>query len=379
MLKHPAGPGSQASGKFDFSAYAFNADRVKSGTAHRAYEVAAAVTRPARRAYLVVIGVNAYENALLDLKYAANDAASIEQTLAARLRARGGFEDVVTVPLVSRQTIAQGGALGAASKQNIRTVLDVLAGRPVSAALRAQIPNADKLRKATPDDAVFLSFSGHGFYESGGDFYLLPTDIGPGKTRQPTDAVLAASISSAELTRWLRPVDGGDMALVIDACHSGAAVGADFKPGPMGSRGLGQLAFDKGMLVLAATQADNVALEAEELEHGYLSYAGGAGRLAGRTCRLQAEGWPHHGHEWLGYAAQRVPQLAMEVDSQALLRAAPGSRRSSAISAAKRRPNSMTTCSSLSTVRIPAPECRYRAGCTVTVIALTSIKNTRTE
>lgn len=304
-----------ASGKFDFSAYAFNADRVKSGTAHRAYEAAAAVARPARRAYLVVIGVNAYENALLDLKYAANDAASIEQTLAARLRARGGFEDVVAVPLVSRQTIAQGGALGAASKQNIRTVLDLLAGRPVSAALRAQIPNVEKLRKATPDDAVFLSFSGHGFYESGGDFYLLPTDIGPGKTRQPTDAVLAASISSAELTRWLRPVDGGDMALVIDACHSGAAVGADFKPGPMGSRGLGQLAFDKGMLVLAATQADNVALEAEELEHGYLSYAlVQEGLLGGRADFKPKDGRITAG-EWLGYAAQRVPQLAMEVDA----------------------------------------------------------------
>ncbi|UUZ51523.1 caspase family protein [Massilia sp. B-10] len=258
MLKHPAGPGSQASGKFDFSAYAFNADRVKSGTAHRAYEVAAAVTRPARRAYLVVIGVNAYENALLDLKYAANDAASIEQTLAARLRTRRlrgrGHGAAGVAPDDSARRRAWRGQQAKYPHRARR------AGRaPRQRRCCAQIPNADKLRKATPDDAVFLSFSGHGFYESGGDFYLLPTDIGPGKTRQPTDAVLAASISSAELTRWLRPVDGGDMALVIDACHSGAAVGADFKPGPMGSRGLGQLAFDKGMLVLAATQADNVA------------------------------------------------------------------------------------------------------------------------
>lgn len=304
-----------ASGKFDFSAYAFNTDHVKSATAHRAFDAAPAAARPVRRAYLVTIGVNAYDNPLLDLKYAVNDAASIERTLAARLRARGGFDEVVSVPLVSRQTVAQGGAAGAASKLNIRTVLEILSGLPVSAERRARIPQADQLRKATPDDAVFLSFSGHGFYETGGDFYLLPTDIGPGKTRQPTDAVLAASISSAELAGWLRPVDGGDMALIIDACHSGAAVGADFKPGPMGSRGLGQLAFDKGMLVLAATQADNVALEAEELEHGYLSYAlVQEGLLDGR-----ADFKPQDGRitaaEWLGYAAQRVPQLAMEVEA----------------------------------------------------------------
>jgi len=308
------------SGAYEFTAYAFNTDRVKSGTSHRVHQVVPTLARAPRRAYLIVIGVNAYENALLDLKYAANDAASIAQTLGSRLRARGGFAEVVTVPLVSRQTIAQMGEAGAASKRNIRTVLDLLAGRPVPDALRARIPHAEQLRKASPDDAVILSFSGHGFYETGGDFYLLPTDIGPGTTRQPTDAVLAASISSAELTRWLRPVDGGDMALIIDACHSGAAVGADFKPGPMGSRGLGQLAFDKGMLVLAATQADNVALEAEELEHGYLSYALVQEGLVGARADFKPKDGRITAAEWLAYAAQRVPQLAMEVEAGTLAR-----------------------------------------------------------
>ena len=55
----------------------------------------------------------------------------------------------------------------------------------------------------------------------------------------------------------LRDVDAGDLVLIVDACHSAAAIeGTDFKPGPMGSRGLGQLSYDKGMRILTATQAD---------------------------------------------------------------------------------------------------------------------------
>ncbi len=41
----------------------------------------------------------------------------------------------------------------------------------------------------------------------------------------------------------------------------------------MGSRGLGQLAYDKGMRILAASQADDVALESQKLEQGLLTYA----------------------------------------------------------------------------------------------------------
>jgi hypothetical protein len=41
------------------------------------------------------------------------------------------------------------------------------------------------------------------------------------------------------------------------------------KSGPMGCRGLGQLAYDKGMRILTASQADNMALEHDDLEHGF--------------------------------------------------------------------------------------------------------------
>lgn len=41
----------------------------------------------------------------------------------------------------------------------------------------------------------------------------------------------------------------------------------------MGSRGLGQLAFDKGMKILTATQSYNIALENDIIKQELLTYA----------------------------------------------------------------------------------------------------------
>ena len=71
-------------------------------------------------------------------------------------------------------------------------------------------------------------------------------------------------------------VDAGQLSLIVDCCHAAATVEQPgFKPGPMGSRGLGQLAYDKAMRVLAASQSDDVALEAlvKGEGHGLLTYS----------------------------------------------------------------------------------------------------------
>src|SRR6266850_4028036 len=104
---------------------------------------------------------------------------------------------------------------------------------------------------------------------------MLPTDIGESSGRTVSDELLRRSISSDELSLWLRDVDAGEMVMIVDACHAASAVeGKDFKPGPMGSRGLGQLAFDKGMKILTATQAANAAIETGgSIGHGLLTFA----------------------------------------------------------------------------------------------------------
>jgi hypothetical protein len=100
------------------------------------------------------------------------------------------------------------------------------------------------------------------------------------------------------------------MILVIDACHSAAVVEQPwFKPGPMGSRGLGQLAYDKRMRVLAASQADDFAIEAGELRQGLLTYALTKDGLEAKEADFQPKDGKITLGEWLAYGAERVPQL----------------------------------------------------------------------
>ena len=132
----------------------------------------------------------------------------------------------------------------------------MLAGRK-DAANVSGVEGAEGLRRAEPQDLVLLTFSGHGYADPRGNSYLVPQDTSGGERREAKD-ILDKLISSEELSFWLRDVDAGEMVMIIDACHSAASVDTPgFKPGPMGDRGLGQLAYDKGMRILAATQAED--------------------------------------------------------------------------------------------------------------------------
>ena len=176
------------------------------------------------------------------------------------------------------------------------------------------IPGAGSLGKAGPDDLVYITFSGHGVTGDNGRFHLFLSDIGRGDRRELNPAVFARTLDSVSLARRLLPVDAGNFVLVIDACNSAASVEADgFKPGPMGSRSLGQLAYDKAMRVLTASQAEAVALESRRLRHGLLTFAllheGLAGGAADREPADEVVGFS----ELMKYAADRVPQLYDEI------------------------------------------------------------------
>jgi uncharacterized caspase-like protein len=234
--------------------------------------------------------VNASAVPALNLRYSASDAQQLAAALSQRLEASKQFEKVVTTPLISDAQHPDG-----AAKESIRKAIATLA-------------------EAGTKDLVVISFSGHGYAGSDGRFYLVPSDAGKGLADTSGDSartrLLSESISSDDLSRWLRDVDAGRIVLIIDACQSAAILGgASFKAGPMGSRGLGQLAYDKGITILAATQADNVALESGRLGQGLLSYALTHDALD----RLASDWQPKDGNielrEWLKYGVHRVPDL----------------------------------------------------------------------
>jgi len=301
----------------EFSGYAFNCDRVKSETARRRHPIPDGLTPRKGNAYLVCIGVSAFDNGNWDLGCAASDARAITTSLKETLKQSGQFDQVISVPLISdaktdgeRRIITE----NTATKANLRAVLAALAGEASGAELLKQVPEAAELRKALPEDLVLLAFSTHGCNGDDGQYYLFPSDIGTGYGRHVDEALKKRLISTDELSRWLRDVDVGEMVMIVDACYSAASVEQEgFKPGPMGSRGLGQLAYDKRMRILAASRASECALEDKGIGHGLLTYA----LLRDGLERSQADFDPADGRitlgEWLRYGVQRVPVLADDV------------------------------------------------------------------
>ncbi len=98
---------------------------------------------------------------------------------------------------------------------------------------------------------------------------------------------------------------------MIDACHSGQALNADDpRRGPMNSTGLAQLAYEKGMYILAASQDLEVAYESAALGHSYLTYALIEEALKTKMSDADANKDDQVDlREWFDYAAREVPKL----------------------------------------------------------------------
>ena len=296
----------------EFSAYAFNADGIKSETHRFRFDDLPEVEAGPRRAFVIVVGVNAYQNASWDLHYAAEDARAVGDIVTKHLEASGAFDEVRTVSLIAERG-KSGEVTGTATRADVLAVLDVLAGKAVDPQFLTAI-GAEKLTKATPDDLVYFAFSGHGLSDNEGRFHLFLSDIDDGEDRVVDKALLKSTLDSDMLTDHLRHVDAGDFVMVIDACNAAASVqGGGFKPGPMGSRGLGQLAYDKAMRVLAASQAEAVALESDRLRHGLLTYAMLREGLAGGAADRAPEDRLIDLTEMLSYGVERVPLLYEDI------------------------------------------------------------------
>jgi WD40 repeat protein/uncharacterized caspase-like protein len=265
-----------------FTAYAFSKDLIKSTTASLDYAYKTSGTLP-RRAFLLQIGENHYRAQGCELQFAVNDAERLSQVLTAALKKKGFI--VEAEQLISAETKP------GATKEDIRQQLQTIAAR------------------ATPDDLFIVSFSGHGYTTADGQFYILPSDV-EGSCHKVDSSFLKGAISSDELSEWLRPIDAGETVFVLDSCYSAESVEAHgFKPGPMGSQGLGQLAYDKRIRILAASQSDQTAGEDARLGQGILSYVlSQEGLIEGKADWSPVDGKITLG-EWLRFAVHEVPKL----------------------------------------------------------------------
>ncbi|HEV8202976.1 MAG TPA: caspase family protein, partial [Pyrinomonadaceae bacterium] len=290
-------------------AYGFNRDNVKSKDAPLVFTGADTLKRKGT-AYIIAVGVNEYANSQYNLKYASADARSFAEEMQRRQTQVGGFERVEVIQLLDQD----------ATKANILAAISRLSGAAVGPPSLKATP-LDALKRAEPEDTVVIYFAGHGTAQAQ-RFYLIPHDLGyTGErtklTEEGLNTMLAHSISDIELENAVEGLDAGHLLLIIDACNSGQALEAEEKRrGPMNSKGLAQLAYEKGMYILTAAQSFQAALEAAQLGHGYLTYA-----LVEEGLKTPvADSSPKDGvviaREWLNFATERVPQMQEEKMSQ---------------------------------------------------------------
>ena len=286
-----------------YTAYAFNEDRIKSQSIPFYMDPAEHREPRVARAFVLNIGIDAYDTKQWLLNFSVGDA----RLMAARLSNIPHFE-THQMTLVGEQLAD--GRKTRVDKTTLEGMLDQIASQ------------------ATPDDIIIVTYAGHGVVDGYGNFYLVPTDATPPDGWKPTTdengneekppPSLGSIISSTALTNIFRHSQAGEIALIFDACYSAASFeGSGYKPGPFGDAGLGQLAYDKGILILAAAQSDALAHEEKSIRHGLVTFALGEEGLTkqGGDADLNGDGRILL-DEWLEYVVQRFPKLRDDVKTR---------------------------------------------------------------
>jgi uncharacterized caspase-like protein len=215
--------------------------------------------------HAVMIGVDAYKDKSLALKYAAKDANDLQLVLQAAAQKYFNFDDTNRV-FFYNLTINTEGKSGTAQikgqtpdKGNIIKTLQLIE------------------EKSQPEDIILLFFAGHGEIIEKDQLLLLTAE----STRDQLEG-----LTIKEILAYMSNVPAGKRILILDACHSGAAINnldlafisgkRDITSAERESqriKELDKLANKSGFVILTASSSDQKALELPQFEHGLLTYS----------------------------------------------------------------------------------------------------------
>jgi len=215
--------------------------------------------------HAVMIGVDAYKDKSLALKYAAKDANDLQLVLQTAAQKYFNFDDTNRV-FFYNLTINTEGKSGTAQikgqtpdKGNIIKTLQLIE------------------EKSQPEDIILLFFAGHGEIIEKDQLLLLTAE----STRDQLEG-----LTIKEILAYMSNVPAGKRILILDACHSGAAINnldlafisgkRDITSAERESqriKELDKLANKSGFVILTASSSDQKALELPQFEHGLLTYS----------------------------------------------------------------------------------------------------------
>ena len=255
------------------------------------------VPEPRRpRMHVLSVGINAYRQPLTELFSARNDAEAIVSALHVRDNPR--FDDVAAT-----------------------TLLDSLAK---ATAIEDSIARGIRAQPVMPEDVLVVYFAGHGYSieeENGWEWYLLPYTESWNAPKATRQMIRRHGIPSRRLMHYLTDTEARRVFLILDSCRSGAVVeavatdeGRAFDDA-VGQKALRRVARVGGIHILAASRADEDAVELDAELHGALTYLvlegiGGAAD-SNRDGSISVQ-------EIIGYASDQMPLLSRRLGQGAI-------------------------------------------------------------
>jgi WD40 repeat protein/uncharacterized caspase-like protein len=294
-----------SAGENRFTAYAFNENNIKSQDSRPLIIHGSEKLRRKGTLYIVSIGLKLYANPNYNLTYPQADAETAVADITKQQTDLKRWGAIKPFLLVNTD----------ATKKNILAVLNKIAGQHTlldqnaSKNLRAAF---EEITVTEPEDGIIIFYSGHGETTPDGRFFLIPHDFV--KLNQNSKVFnqtsRASSISDLELADAFEGIKAERQALIIDACYAGKFLETgDIRRAPINQTGLAQLAFDKGIAILAAAQGSQKAREDNGLEHGLLTYIlFKKGLEQAAADDLQQDGQVEL-REWFDFAVREVPRL----------------------------------------------------------------------
>ncbi|OPY04310.1 MAG: WD domain, G-beta repeat [Syntrophaceae bacterium PtaB.Bin038] len=226
--------------------------------------------------HLVVVGINRYRNAALNLTYAETDAKGVIgffQSAAVKKL----FRNVHVYPAMSEQATG-----------------------PAIRGLFAEVG-----KKAAPQDTLLIYLAGHGD-TVGEEWYFIPHDVTAPEIEQE---LRTGGISNAFISESIKQCRAQKVFVMIDACKSGRLVLA--MRSTEARKALVQLARSTGTYIVSASTDRQYAAEIKALGHGVFTYSlleGLQGR-AGQK-KVTVEGLIH-------YVKEKLPELTERHRGQA--------------------------------------------------------------
>ncbi|NVO20696.1 MAG: caspase family protein [Bacteroidetes bacterium] len=190
--------------------------------------------------YLVVIGINEYQNKKMCLNYARADATAFKEEME---------KDAVSVIANTRTSFITDAE---ANQHGIESAMDEIS------------------KKAKPEDVFVFYYAGHGVIGKDQEFYLVPNDVSDLHNVQAE--LEQKGIAARILQQYAGDIRAQKQLFILDACQSAGAFSEMMTASANQQKNIAVVARTTGTHWIAASGAQQYANEFSQLGHGVFTY-----------------------------------------------------------------------------------------------------------